>query len=273
MHIPESAVQEFQRDGAVLLKGVFSQEWLDKVQEGISKNLENPSQYGERLKVGEGAHFDDYCNWTWIDEFRDFAFNSPAAEIAAKLLNSKQISFYHEHVLNKEPGTSKITPWHHDQTYYPIDGFKVCSLWMPINPVPLKTSIQFVAGSHRWPEWFHPRKFATEKNYPLKNGSTTKIERQYVDIPVKDIDAGKWPILQWECQPGDVVVFHMKTVHGAPGNTSTTTHRKVLSTRWLGDDAVFATRPWEISPPITGGLQPGQRVVCDTFPLVYTQTQ
>ncbi|GFX26753.1 hypothetical protein TNCV_1839261 [Trichonephila clavipes] len=36
----------------------------------------------------------------------------------------QQVSFYHEHVLVKEPGTDKETPWHHDQSYYPIDGEK-----------------------------------------------------------------------------------------------------------------------------------------------------
>jgi hypothetical protein len=35
------------------------------------------------------------------------------------------VKFYHEHVLNKEPGTEKATPWHHDQSYYPINGDKV----------------------------------------------------------------------------------------------------------------------------------------------------
>ena len=34
-------------------------------------------------------------------------------------------ALYHEHVLTKEPGTTKRTPWHHDQSYYPIDGTKV----------------------------------------------------------------------------------------------------------------------------------------------------
>lgn len=35
------------------------------------------------------------------------------------------VSFYHEHVLIKDPGTNKKTPWHVDQTYYPINGDKV----------------------------------------------------------------------------------------------------------------------------------------------------
>ena len=58
-------------------------------------------------------------------------------------------------------------------------------------------------------------------------------------------------------------------LHGAAGNASLTTSRRVFATRWLGDDARFAERPWEISPPITGGLRPGQAMACDTFPLVW----
>ncbi|XP_063587630.1 uncharacterized protein LOC134764880 isoform X1 [Penaeus indicus] len=274
VEIQAEVVEQYQRDGAVLVKSVFSPSWVNKVRDGIMKNLEKPSQYSERLvaKEGEGTYFDDYCNWSWIEEFRDYVFNSPASYLAATFMKSSEVSFYHEHVLNKEPGTSKRTPWHHDQAYYPIDGEKVCSLWMPVDPVPRQTCVQFVAGSHLWPSWFYPRKFASEMNYIIKEERGEKDEDQkcFVDIPIQDIEAGKWPLLQWECEPGDVIIFHMKTVHGAPGNTSSNTHRRVLSTRWLGDDAVLATRPWEVSPPITGGLKPGQRAVCDTFPIVYS---
>jgi ectoine hydroxylase-related dioxygenase (phytanoyl-CoA dioxygenase family) len=35
-------------------------------------------------------------------------------------------------------------------------------------------------------------------------------------------------------QPGDCVVFHMRTVHGAAGNSSVSHQRRVLATRWLG---------------------------------------
>lgn len=277
IEVKSSLVEQYQRDGAVLLKGIFDDTWVEKVRRGIRKNLDKPSQYGETLTVkeGEGAYFNDYCNWQWIDEFREYVFDSPAASLVAQFTKSSQVSFYHEHVLNKEPSSSKRTPWHHDQSYYPIDGDKVCSLWMPVDPIPFETCVQFVAGSHLWPKWFYPRKFSSYNNYPSKEESTEgKNEdqrRRYFDVPVEEIDSGKWPIIQWECEPGDVIVFHMRTVHGAAGNDSTINHRRVLSTRWLGDDAVLASRPWEVSPPITGGLQPGQRAISDTFPLVYTK--
>ena len=58
----------------------------------------------------QGHYFNDYCNWRTIPEFRDFAFNSPAAEIAGRMMGSSYAVFYHEHVLNKEPGGQSQGP-------------------------------------------------------------------------------------------------------------------------------------------------------------------
>ncbi|XP_069688282.1 uncharacterized protein [Periplaneta americana] len=241
-------MKRFHEDGAVVLRGVFSTYWVELVRRGIQRNLEKPSKYAEWLKTGEksGVYFNDYCNWKEIPEFREYVQNSPAAEVAGTLLRSEWVKFYHEHVLNKEPGTEKPTPWHHDQSYYPINGDKVCSIWMPVDPVSLNNTLRLVCGSHRW-GWFIPRKFATENDYI---SSSADDLHEYKSIPVYDIDSGKYRILEWAVQPGDCIVFHMRTVHGAAGNSSISYQRRVLATRWLGDDATLTTRPWEVSPPI-----------------------
>ena len=49
-------------------------------------------------------------------------------------------------------------------------------------------------------------------------------------------------------QPGDCIAFHMKTLHGTRNSDNEET-RYVLATRWLGNDAVYARRPWKTSPP------------------------
>jgi len=270
--VTDEDIRRYEEYGAIVLRNVFSPSWLQKVSRGIEVNLEHPSMYSEKLAVeeGQGSYFNDYCNWQDIPEFEDFAFNSPAKEIAATLMKSKYCVFYHEHVLNKEPGTTKITPWHHDQPYYPVDGSKVLSIWLPIDPVPKETGVQFLKGSHRWGRWFHPRKFASECNYPLLgSGDRSEGGRVYEDMPLEEINQGAHEILSWSCEPGDCIVFHGLTVHGAPGNTSSKTHRRVLSTRWLGEGTTLATRPWTVSPPILGGLNVGDTILCDTFPLVF----
>jgi len=269
MEVSQADVARFEKDGAIVLRNVFSKEWVEKVRAGIQINLEKPSQYSEKLalKEGQGSYFNDYCNWQIIKQFKDFAFNSPAAEIAATLMQSKYAVFYHEHVLNKEPGTEKETPWHQDQAYYPVDGGKVVSIWMPIDPVSEESSVKFVKGSHRWGKWFHPKKFATETNYPLERDVTDS--KTFHDVPVADIESGKFELLKWSCEPGDCVVFHGMTIHGAKGNHSTSLERRVLSTRWVGEGTTIARRPWKVSPPILGGLGYGDLMVSDTFPLAW----
>ncbi len=51
MVVEESLVQRYQRDGAVLVEGVFNDTWLEKIIQGIDRNLASPSQYSERLTV------------------------------------------------------------------------------------------------------------------------------------------------------------------------------------------------------------------------------
>ena len=65
------------------------------------------------------------------------------------------------------------------------------------------------------------------------------------------------------------MVFHGLSLHGARGNNSRSQERRVLSTRWLGEGTVLARRPWTVSPPILGGLNYGDRMMSDTFPLVW----
>ena len=123
-------------------------------------------------------------------------------------MKSKYAVFYYEHVLNKEPGvydisfirapskfyqgTEKETPWHHDQSYYPIDGFCMASIWMPVDPVPKDSSLKFVKGSHKWCQWFHPRKFESGKNYPIEKEYC--MEKEFYDVPVDDIENGKYEV-------------------------------------------------------------------------------
>jgi len=265
-------VETFQREGVVCLRQVFDQRWRDLVADGILRNLAEPSAYAQNLKTDgdTGQFFGDYCNWRRIPEFRAYVYDSPAAPIAAQLMQSKKVIFYHEHLLIKEPGTQKQTPWHQDQPYYPVDGGQVCSIWMPLDPVECATCVRFVKGSHTWGRWFVPRNFNDARNYPFK-GQRDFSSKGALFQTVPDIDGHpeRYEIMCWDLNPGDCIVFHMLTLHGAPGNKSLTTSRRILATRWVGDDARFTKRPWEISPPITGGLQHGEPMTCDEFPVVW----
>ena len=90
--LSEAKIREYRETGAVHLPGVFAGKWLDKIRNGIEENLRNPSAFSERLRnsPGEGAYFNDYCNWRGNPDFRDLVFDSPAAEIAGRLMGTQK---------------------------------------------------------------------------------------------------------------------------------------------------------------------------------------
>ncbi len=263
--IPDSLVDEFERRGAVCLRAVFAQSWLDKLADGVDKNFADPGpEHTVYTRKGEpGGFYDDYCNWQRIDEYRDFVMNSPAAEIAARLMQSKTARIYHDHVLVKEPGTREVTPWHHDLPYYGVDGNQLCSIWLPLDKVPKSACPEFVAGSQASGVLYYPRLFIDHQNYG-------QDQPGFETIPDIDAQRSEIDLLSWDMQLGDCIVFHMRTIHGAPATTGLKSRRRGFSTRWLGDDARFAIRPWATSPPFKEvKLNPGDAMEHPSFPVAW----
>lgn len=256
----EETISQFKQSGAAVLRGYFK-DWVEPLREGIEKNLASPSPYvRDYTDSAQGRFFGDYCNWQRIDEYRDFLFKSPAAKIARELMGSQNVRLFHEHVLIKEPGTSIPTPWHHDQPYYCVDGQQNCSLWLALDRIPREASLEFVAASHRLNKMFQPERFDKSPLYE---------DSKYATMPDIDAERDSYDILSWELESGDAVAFHFLTLHSAPGNRSADRRRRAISSRWIGDDAVFAVREGKTSPPFPNcRLQHGEPMDGDDFPLI-----
>ena len=93
-------VERLAEQGAVAVRGAFEVVWLERLAEGLERNLKDPSPYGCRYteEGNPGAFLDDYCNWQRIPEYRDFIFES-GGELAARLMRSRRARIFHEHVL------------------------------------------------------------------------------------------------------------------------------------------------------------------------------
>lgn len=260
--VTQDQIDTFQAEGVVLIKGLFA-DHIDALRAGVDRNIADPGPYAaENLHDGEaGRFFDDYCNWQRIPEFEAVARHSPAAAVAAELMGSDTVQLFHDHVLVKEPGTSKPTPWHSDGPYYFVQGAQTVSFWSPLDPV-TDASLRCVAGSHLWPKPVLPTRWLAETSfYPN--------EDDY--IPVPDPDSEGMTIREWQMEPGDAVAFHYNTLHGARGNTRTT-RRRAFSLRLLGDDARYTQRPSPTSPPFPGhDMVEGQQLRTDWFPVIYSR--
>ena len=258
--LSEEHIKSFQDDGVVLIKGLFA-DYVELIQTGIDYNIQNPGRYAaENIKDGEGGRFfDDYCNWNRISQFQEVIKNSKVAEVAAGLMKSKTVQVFHDHVLVKEPGTSKPTPWHQDSPYYFVEGSQTVSFWSPVDAV-TDATLRCVAGSHKWSKPVLPTRWLNEDKF-------YKDTVRY--MPVPDPDAEGMKILEWDMDPGDAVAFHYRILHGARGN-ETKKRRRAFSLRLVGDDARYVERPGPTSPPFPGhNMKPGDRLREDWFPIIY----
>ncbi len=259
--VKDSEIVAFETDGVVCLRGIFPQDWIDFMAEAVDGAMALPGPHSEEYEAenGGGRFFGDLDIWKRHDPFRRFVFGSPAAEVAGTVMKSRKINFFYDQLLVKEPGTSARTPWHQDQPYWAVSGRQVASIWLPFDPVATETSVEYVAGSHRW-EAYSPYHFADGTEY-----EGTGLP------PLPDIEAARetHDILSFACEPGDCLVFQAMIVHGAPPNNSPQ-RRRALASRWCGDDARYSVRPGEVAIPTSDpGLKHGDALDSDDFPVVW----
>ena len=262
MLLNESIIDDYQNNGVTVLRNIISIEWIKKLQIGVIKNFQNPSKYKcvYEENIEKELFYDDYCNCKRFDEYKKFFFNSNIANIASQLMRSNKVNLFHEHVIIKEPGALKKTPWHQDQPYYCVNGKDNCSLWIPLDPVSKNICPEFIRSSHNWDKQFLPTKFFGE--------SYEQQDKEFEKIPPIDNNRNDYDIVSWSLSPGDLIAFNFSTVHSAPGNNSRN-RRRAFSARFTGNDATYAKRKGETSPPFPDvKLNQGDKMDSPTFPQI-----
>jgi ectoine hydroxylase-related dioxygenase (phytanoyl-CoA dioxygenase family) len=249
-----TAASEFQRDGAVALRGVLSASEVDALRAGVERNLAEPGD----LAIRTGRFFEDFRNWERIAEYESVIRGSRLAAIAGDLMAASAVRLFHDHLLVKEAGSTEPSPWHQDQPYYCVDGAQNVSFWIPLDPVTRENTLEFAAGSHASGTWYMPRSFVAKTPMVFEEGALAEVP---------EIDPGD--VVGWALEPGDAVAFHMLTLHQAAGSP---TRRRAFSVRLLGDDATYAPRPHRTSPPFGElDLPDGAPLDHPLFPVLWTR--
>ena len=90
MILNSEQITNYKKNGAIVIKDIFKP-WINLLREGFQKVLKNPGPHArENTEINEnGRFFEDYCNWSRIEEFKEFAKESPAHET--------HLLFFHEY--------------------------------------------------------------------------------------------------------------------------------------------------------------------------------
>ena len=230
--LTEEELRQYHEDGVVMLKQALAPNWMSMVEQGVEEALSNSSLVGKFMsRKVEGYQMDIFL-WKRIDVLRDLIYYGPCAHLDKQLMGSNEVRFFYDQMFLKEPGTDAPTPWHQDLSFWPIRGEQICSFWIPCDPVNRESSgLLYVKGSHKWPQRFK----AVSPDYVA-----TLMDDKMEDIPDINANLDQYELLDWDMEPGDVLVFHPLTLHGSYGNSSRVRRRRALALRWVGDDVVYA---------------------------------
>jgi ectoine hydroxylase-related dioxygenase (phytanoyl-CoA dioxygenase family) len=283
MHVADAVgpaeIERFWSDGALCVRGLFA-EWVEPMRAAIEEALDAPGplaqntarrDYSARGHERSGSFFIEQGLWSRHAAFRGFAFDSPAADVAERLLGGEQVNLFFDQLFVKEPESAEQrTPWHQDQAYWPIRGQHVVSVWVPFDRSSRQTgALRYVRGSHLWSERYSPTDF----------GPKARALADIAGARMPDIDAEptRYEILSWDLEPGDCLIHHGMTVHASEGNASAGTRRRALSIRFTGDDVRWDPRPGVLERipamttlPLT--LADGDRMTCEAFPVARRRT-
>ena len=210
--LTQKEINQFQKDGAIFIKGKFDLNWIEKLKIGIEKDIKNPSpRFKSHTKQNDlPAYLEDYWTWDLVPEFTDFVFNSPYSEMASELMSADKIHLVMDNWFLREAESKSATPFHHDISYFDIEG-TMCVLWLPLQPLKINEGIAWVKGSHLWNKRFLRVFF--KDGHEVEGDECTINGIKYENPPDILGNKGKYEFLQWDFELGDCVIFDIRTLH------------------------------------------------------------
>lgn len=208
-----------------------------------------------------GLFFYDVAAWKKDAGVRRVAFDSKLPEIAADLMKAVYVNFWEDTTFVKAPYTKQKTAFHQDLAYFQIAGDQCVVAWIPLDPADLGNGVtQYVRGSHLWGETYAPNVFVSQT--PIASSPEARC-------PDIEANPDAYEIVSFDVQPGDVIVHHVRTVHGAGGNPSGR-WRRAVSFRYCGDKVRYFDRQGAIRQVgVSHCLKTGDKLYSKDYPLVW----
>ena len=265
--VSDEEMRRFDRDGAVLLKGIMGSDWTELLREGV--------EYAQAHPDGMSAGVDMPLR---IDQFpamhspalKRLLDESPIASIVGSILDAP-VRFYMDQMFYKPAGMIAPSAWHQDTCYYNVEGHQLIRAWVCVDPVPRDISLEVVRGSHLWNVTYRPPVGMDPASDPA---AAAELEQAYAEgkvligpeafekwtyfdsyldaslpaLPEIEANRDSFDILGWAYEPGDVLLFHGHIVHSARGNVELPHPRRAHASLWAGPDVRYLRRRSQAIP-------------------------
>jgi phytanoyl-CoA hydroxylase len=212
MQLTQKQLNDFQKNGFLVLKNFASHELCDeitkKAKEHLEKKIAPIESEQEYLNFNDNKITIRRLRQVYDREeiFRIWMTNEQIRPILKQVLNDDVVLTlaHHNSIMTKLPKESTRTYWHQDRRYWSFENDNLVSVWLSLGDEFLDNGLlEFIPGSHKMN--FDSNRFDENSNFLDENNENIKLIKNKVSTPLKK---------------GDVVLFHCKTLHHANKNNT-----------------------------------------------------
>ena len=216
-----STTEQYRRDGHTRVEGLMDAAEVAVYRPAVAAVVEQARAVAPPLaerSTYDKAFLQLMNLWRRDATIERFVRSPHLAATAAALLGVERVRLYHDQALFKEPGGG-FTPWHQDAIYWPLDGNRCITMWMPlVDVVPEMGAMTFADGTHRYGAL----------------GGTVISDASEADFDSLVAERGFALTTHGAMRAGDATFHDGWTLHRATRN-DTDTMRAVMTVIWFAD--------------------------------------
>jgi len=250
--VAEDLIRTLEKDGVVHIKGVFDDDWVDYLRSVTNHQVDNPHFWAF---AGTASKLYDYIQrniWQTNKAFQSFYHHSPLGHVLAQCKRTDEIRISTD-LLMVNP--NKGFKWHQDNQNGPISWEDGIRFWVTMDET--------------------PEDYGAPVYLQASHGNTCVDDQAvFVDIEMEGLEDYKDRLLEFQMQPGDMLIWHPKTIHkvDGPEDGIWDNYRRVLG----GTACVAGTK--YVDKRGSGGvlsdlgrhyLQEGDKLESPFFPIIY----
>lgn len=252
---------EYDRNGVVKIPALVDRAWVSKLTSILEEYLKKDPGEGNTINFGHGPGRTT-VRWMWrdVEDILNFARDPHIGRTIAGVIGATSLRFWYDNTFIQDSGFKNEelsgSPWHSDSSAFPFTGEQNPSVWVALTPVTQDTApLNCLKGSHRTGLRYRPPVYVRE-DVPLPSGFVEQPDWEAA------VTAGEWEPIWFTMEPGDTLIVHPDTVHGAPPAADGAPRRIGFSSRWAGDDVRWHIHDFALSIPginyddIRNGTQP-----------------